>query len=80
MTGFFGTVLDFRLVVEGVHILFYLASQIQKEHSMKDLLSFLVVFLIIVLLEPSFFRQHKKKRKEVTSRSPLTDKLGEIVS
>ena len=43
----------------GVHSLLFLASQIQKEHSMKDLLNFLMLFLIKVLLNPSFLRQHK---------------------
>ena len=47
-----------RLVVE-VHSLLSLASQIQKEHSMDDLLKFLMLFLIRVLLKPSFLRQHK---------------------
>ena len=73
----FGESLILRLVV-GVHFLLFLASQIQKEHSMEDLLSFLMVFPIRALLEPSFLRQQKKK--EVTSRSPLFDKLGQIIS
>ena len=50
--------LTLRLVVE-VHFLLFLASQIQKEHSMDDLLKFLMLFLIRVLLKPSFLRQHK---------------------
>ena len=50
--------LTLRLVVE-VHSLLFLASQIQKEHSMDDLLKFLMLFLIRVLLKPSFLRQHK---------------------
>ena len=37
----------------------FLVSQIQKEHSMDDLLKFLMVFLIRVLLKPSFLRQQK---------------------
>ena len=40
--------LTLRLVGE-VHSLFFLASQIQKEHSMDDLLNFLMLLLIIVL-------------------------------
>ena len=36
------------MTVEGVQSLF-LASQIQKEHSIEDLLNFLIVFLIRVL-------------------------------
>ena len=50
--------LTLRLVVE-VHSLLFLASQIQKEHSMDDILKFLMLFLIRVLLKPSFLRQHK---------------------
>ena len=50
--------LTLRLVVE-VHSLLFLASQIQKEHSMDDLLKFLMLFLIRLLLKPSFLRQHK---------------------
>ena len=49
--------LTLRLVVE-VHSLLFLASQTQKEHSMDDLLKFLL-FLITVLLEPNFLRQYK---------------------
>ena len=47
-------------LVVGVQSLLFLASQIQKEHSMEDLLNFLMLFLIRVLLKPSFLRQHKK--------------------
>ena len=43
----------------GFQCLLFLASQIQKEHSIEDLLNFLIVFLIQVLLEPSFLKQHK---------------------
>ena len=50
--------LTLRLVVE-VHSLLFLASQIQKKHSMDDLLKFLMLFLLRVLLKPSFLRQHK---------------------
>ena len=46
-------------LVVGVQSLLFLASQIQKEHSMEDLLNFLMLFLIRVLLKPSFLRQHK---------------------
>ena len=51
--------LSLRLVVE-VYSLLFLASQIQKEHSTDDLLKFLMLFLIKVLLKPSFLRQHKR--------------------
>ena len=37
----------------------FLVSQIQKQHSMDDLLKLLKVFLITVLLKPSFLRQQK---------------------
>ena len=37
----------------------FLASQIQKEHSIEDLLNFLIVFLISLLLKSSFLKQHK---------------------
>ena len=50
--------LTLRLVVR-VHSLLFLASQIQKEHSMEDLLNFLMLFLIRLLLKPSFLRQLK---------------------
>ena len=43
----------------GFQCLLYLASQILKEHSIEDLLNFLVVFLIRVLLKPSFLKRHK---------------------
>ena len=36
-----------------------LASQVQKEHSIEDLLNFLIVFLISLLLKRSFLKQHK---------------------
>ena len=51
--------LSLQLVAEGVQSLLFLASQIQKEHSIEDLLNFLIVFLIRVLLKPSFLKQHK---------------------
>ena len=50
--------LTLRLVVK-VHFLLFLASQKQKEHSMDDLLIFLMLFLIRALLKPSFLIQHK---------------------
>ena len=46
-------------LVVGDHLLLFLVSQIQKEHSMDDLLKFLMMFLIKVLLKPSFLRQQK---------------------
>ena len=51
--------LRWQLAVEGVQSLLFLASQIQNEHSIEDLLNFLIVFLIRVLLKPSFLEQHK---------------------
>ena len=46
------------MAAAGVQSLF-LASQIQKDHSIEDLLNFLIVFLIRVLLKPIFLKQHK---------------------
>ena len=51
--------LRLQLAVERVQYLLFLASQVQNEHSIKDLLNFLIVFLIRVLLNPSFLKQHK---------------------
>ena len=51
--------LKWLLAVKGVQSLLFLASQIQNEHSIQDLLNFLIVFLIRVLLKPSFLKQHK---------------------
>ena len=48
------------MAAEGVISLLFLASQILKQHSIQDLLKFLIVLLISLLLKPSFFRQHKK--------------------
>ena len=50
--------LTLRLVVE-VNSLSFLANQVQKKHSMDDLIKFLMLFLIRVLLKPSLLRQHK---------------------
>ena len=43
----------------GVQSLLFLVSQIQKEHSIEDLLNFLIMFLIRILLKPIFLKQHK---------------------
>ena len=51
--------LRLQLAVKGVQSLLLLATQIQNEHSIEDLLNFLIVFLIRVLLKPSFLKQHK---------------------
>ena len=56
---FFRESLALSLVV-GVHSLLFLARQIEKQHSMEDLLKFLMLFLIRELLKPSFLRQHKR--------------------
>ena len=47
------------MAVEGIQSLLFLLSQIQYEHSIEDLLNFLIVLLIRVLLKPSFLKQHK---------------------
>ena len=46
-------------LVVGVHFLLFLASHIQNEYSIEGLLNFLMLFLISVLLKPSFLTQHK---------------------
>ena len=51
--------LRLQLAVKGVQSLLLLATQIQNEHSIEDLLNSLIVFLIRVLLKPSFLKQHK---------------------
>ena len=51
--------LRLHLAVEGVQSLLVLASQIQNEHSIEELLNVLIVFLIRVLLRPSFLKQYK---------------------
>ena len=51
--------LSLQLGVEGVQSLLFLAIQIQKEHSIEDLINFLIEFLIRVLLKPSFLKKHK---------------------
>ena len=50
---FFQRVVDFKLSSSSF---LFLASQIQQEHSMEDLVKFLMLFLIRVLLKPGFFR------------------------
>ena len=51
--------LSLQLAAGRVHSLLFLASQIQKEHSIEDLLNFLIVFLMSLLLKPNFLKQHK---------------------
>ena len=50
--------LRLQLEVEGVQSLLLLASEIQNEHSIDDLLNFIIVLLKRVLLKPSFLKQH----------------------
>ena len=77
--------LTLKLVVE-VHSLLFLASQIQKGHSMDDLLKFLMLFLIRVLLKPSFLRQHKTDLEQYplalasTAKSSTDHPLDSIVA
>ena len=61
-------------LVRGVHSLLFLASQIQNKHSMEDLLNFLMLFLIRVLLKPSFLRQHKIDLEQYPLAPTLTPK------
>ena len=51
--------LSLQLAAGGVHCLLFLANQIQEEHSIEDLLNFLVVFLMSLLLKHNFLKQHK---------------------
>ena len=51
--------LRLQLAAEGVQSLLFLASQIENDHSIEDLLNFLKVFVITVLLKPSLLKQHK---------------------
>ena len=73
--------LTLRLVVEA-HSLLFLASQIQKEHSIDD---FLKLFLVTVLLKPSFLRQHKTDLEQYplaptsTAKSSTDHPLDSIV-
>ena len=55
----FEELLSLQLAVGGVQSLLFLASQIRKEHSIEDLLNFLIVFLMSLLLKPNFLKQHK---------------------
>ena len=51
-----------QLAAEGVLSLLFLSSQIKpdsQEYSNEDLLNFLMLFLIRVLLKPSFSKEHK---------------------
>ena len=50
--------LRLQLAVEGVQSLLLLASEIQNEHSIDDLLNFIIVLLKRVLLKPSLLKQH----------------------
>ena len=55
-----------QLAIEGVQSLSFLASQIQKVYSIEDLVNFLIVFLIRVLLKPTFLIQHKTDLEQYT--------------
>ena len=55
----FEELLSLQLAAERVYSLLFLTSQIQEEHTMKDLLNLLIVFVIRVLLKPSFSKEHK---------------------
>ena len=51
--------LRLQLTAEGVHFLLFLASQIQKENSIEDSIKVLIVFLVSLILKPSFLKQYK---------------------
>ena len=77
--------LRLQLAVEGVQSLLFLASQIQNEHSIEDLLNFLIVFLIRVLLKPSFLKQYKTDLEQYplaptsTAKSSTHQPLASII-
>ena len=77
--------LQWQLAIEGVQSLLFLASQIQNEHSIEDLLNFLIVFLIRALLKPSFLKQHKTDLEQYplapssTSKSSTHQPLDSII-
>ena len=48
--------LSLQLAAEGVQSLLFLASQIQKEHSIEDLLNFLIVFPDKSITETKFLQ------------------------
>ena len=51
--------LDLQLAADGVQSLLFLATPIQTEHSIEELLIFKIVFLIRALLKLSFLKQDK---------------------
>ena len=51
--------LSLQAAPEGVHSILFLASQIQKEHSIEDLVNLLIMFLISLLLKPNFLKHNK---------------------
>ena len=69
----FAESLSLQLAEEGVHFLLFLASKIKKEHFIEDLLNF-VMFLIRVLVKPSFLKQHKTNLEQYPLASTSTAK------
>ena len=41
------------------HALLFLASQMQKDHSIKDLLNYFIVVLMVWLVKPKLLREYK---------------------
>ena len=81
----FERLLSLQLGAEGVQSLLFLARQIQKEHSINDLLNFLIEFLIRALLKPSFLKQHKTDLEQYplaptfTAQSSAHQLLGSMI-
>ena len=78
--------LSLQLAAGWVHSLLFLASQIQKEHSIEYLLNFLIVFLMSVLLKTSFLKQHKRDLEQYplaptsTAKSSTPQHLDSMIS
>ena len=66
--------LSLQLAAGGVHSLLFLASQILKEHSIEDLLNFLIVFLISLLLKPNFLKWYKTDLEQYPLAPTFTSK------
>ena len=80
MTGFFGRVLDFK-VSSRRSPYFVLSGQPDTKRAFHERLTqFFGGVPDKSITGTQFLQTTQKKGKEVTSRSPLTDKLGEIVS
>ena len=66
--------LSLQLAAGWVHSYLFLASQIQKKHSIEDLLNFLIVFLMSLLSKPNLLKQHKTDLEQYTLAPTSTAK------